>query len=325
MVPRETINDAVNQNPFTHYMYLVYPHLLPYLESFAPSLALIAKYLHGEGKKSSSSPLQASLWMASPNVSAVMHYDLDDNFLLQLFGDKTVVVASPEAVAFIKPYPSLHPLWRQSSIDNLVKVEDLASLRDDFETEETLRRELEEFRRKRDNHKEYAGGGQKKQPLFTDLSSKESDKIGVAFNRSIIWQVDLSPGDMLYIPAGYFHAVITGEDSVSVNAWFGSALADLYNKFAHASLPFLPEDPVSSRLSDVVGILRQICLHLNQDRDCLSREVRRKYDEDLITKMATTTVKNEEECPVVYEPFCTKVSLQAAGKGVISIFLSTSS
>ena len=296
-----------NKVGFTHYMYLAYPHLLPYLESFAPSLALISKYLAGTNVNSPNNVLQASLWISSPNVSAVMHYDLDDNFLLQLSGNKTVVIASPEAAAFVKPYSSLHPLWRQSSIDQLVDAETLLALREDFAAEDSLERELAEVRRKRGQ-----GKGVKKLET-SERQTTNSSRMFSDGSRALIWQVEIHPGDMLYIPAGYFHSVITGNDSVSINAWHGSSLSNLYKKFSRVSLPFTSEDTVTSRLSDVVGILRHLSTQLGWDRDYLVQAMRRKYSDDLISKMTSGTTMDQDHCPALFERFCTKTSLHVAG------------
>ena len=44
-----------------------------------------------------------------------------------------------------------------------------------------------------------------------------------------LWEVTLSAGDMLYLPAGFYHTVTAGADSVSVNAWFPSKLSQVSN------------------------------------------------------------------------------------------------
>ncbi len=100
--------DDGNYGDVTHYMYIGYPHMASYLDSFAPSLKRLSS------KLSLREP-QCNLWMASKSVIAKMHYDYQDNFLLQLTGTKQVLVMSPEAFHLVLPYPSLHPLWRQTS------------------------------------------------------------------------------------------------------------------------------------------------------------------------------------------------------------------
>ena len=41
---------------------------------------------------------------ASPGAVAALHYDMEDNFLLQLTGQKTVTLLSPEGYEIVQPF-----------------------------------------------------------------------------------------------------------------------------------------------------------------------------------------------------------------------------
>ena len=43
-----------------------------------------------------------------------------------------------------------------------------------------------------------------------------------------LWEVSLGPGDMLFIPAGTYHTVRAGPDSLSVNSWLPSTLSEVH-------------------------------------------------------------------------------------------------
>ncbi|RYH14088.1 hypothetical protein EON65_34175 [archaeon] len=89
------------------YVYSSYSDLLPYLEVFAPQLvgALAAAYVHINS---------AQLWLSTEGVQAGFHYDIQDNILYQLSGEKTVYVLVHPNHSSIHTYPSFHPYYRQS-------------------------------------------------------------------------------------------------------------------------------------------------------------------------------------------------------------------
>lgn len=204
------IDSSLSSSP-THYMYLAYAHLAPNLDAFAPSLYKLSQ------KLSSTLP-QSNLWMASPQVTARMYYDYQDNFLLQITGRKQVLVLSPEATALLAPYPSLHPLWRQSSRST-------AFIREKLQTEGGFR----------------------------------------------YWNLTLQPGDILYIPSGFYHEVTTEEDSVGINAWFPSPFSTFQMKALQLASPFLLDDPLEMKIAKVGILMKELCLALLPEGKQVSR------------------------------------------------------
>lgn len=147
------------------------------------------------------------LWLARENVTVTPHYDTADNVFVQLAGSKTFLVASPEAQRFLRPFPSLHPGWRQSQRPYLVTMPSM-------------------------------------------LSAQRERKVPRSTLK--LWQVTLVAGDMLYLPAYHFHSVVTGPDSVSVNAWMPSEASVVFDEVRRmVPMPFSPEDSRPAKLASL--------------------------------------------------------------------------
>lgn len=55
------------------------------------------------------------VWLSnSEGVTASPHYDMQDNFFIQLSGEKTFLMSPPSSFRLLNLYPSLHPRWRQA-------------------------------------------------------------------------------------------------------------------------------------------------------------------------------------------------------------------
>lgn len=141
---------------------------------------------------------------------------MEDNFLLQLSGSKTVLLLSQEGYPLVQPFSrfftishsslfstlfsfSLHPHWRHTQHSNLSDAHYLLSAM------------------------------QQSFPLQTPSSSeayRKPDSVG-------LWEVTLQAGDLLFVPAGCFHSMRAGPDSVSVNAWFPSTLSEVILSCLH--------------------------------------------------------------------------------------------
>jgi hypothetical protein len=268
--PADSASCSSEESPsFSHYMYIGYPHMASYLESFAPSLFTIAASVTGvtgrggqdnQQPTSQPHPVQSNLWMASEGVIAHMHYDYQDNFLLQLSGQKTVLLASPEflGTAPLIPYPSLHPLWRQASGRN-ISYDSLYQIM------------IEEKTRIRGT-----AGSLPSTPIESGrlLSSSSSPR-----SAWMVWNITLSPGDILYIPSGYSHQVLAGENSVSINAWVPSLFSQFHNQFLKKlSLPFLLTDSLSMKLAKLGIIMKEQCLFWKEKENCLVEKMTRRYE-----------------------------------------------
>ena len=112
-------------------------------------------------------PTQSSLnmWVGQGGVISPVHYDGDFNAYLQVVGLKRFHLWPPSAWRHLRPYPFLHPMHAQGSVN---------------------------------------------------VSQDASYMRGMLV-------ADLSPGNMLLLPAGWWHEVVAVTDSVSVNVWSASS------------------------------------------------------------------------------------------------------
>lgn len=272
------------------YMYVGFAQMNSWLESFAPSLGLLAQSLLIKY------PLaQTNLWLATANVTAHMHYDLQDNFLLQLAGNKTVTIVSPEGLHYLRPFPSLHPLWRQSSLSpDALTLDSLLSA-----AVATTPLSV----------------GSKDGAAVHGHRQSDEQIINQLYNTSfMVWQTTLSPGQALYIPAGFYHTVSTPADSVesvSINTWYPSPLADFYQRLQRVDLPFdLTHDTRTQQVSNLIAVMMNLCqLWGMTSRDCLLDALQDRH-------ASVLAVDEAQSCPVEdarEEILCSAQSIQLAG------------
>lgn len=135
---------------------------------------------------------------------------MEDNFLLQVSGSKSLMISSPENYNIFTPLSSLHPHWRQAQNRYLT----------------TKDKVIEEFNRLNKNNNDEV---------------KNDNSYNLLLNST--WDVNLEAGDLIYIPPFYFHSATTGEQSTSINMWTSSIGSNAYNKIiTTAQLPFEPND-----------------------------------------------------------------------------------
>ncbi len=106
-----------------------------------------------------------SLWMGA-NTRSGLHFDMLDNFLVQIYGVKTFILIPPEDIQLTYPIPS-H--FSKSPIN----------------------------------------------PLNPDF--KKFPK----FKKAHIYQGELKPGDVLFIPKGWYHYLYAPQQSISLNCFYG--------------------------------------------------------------------------------------------------------
>lgn len=196
--------------------HITQPLVLNTTNKIAPSLLSVVG-LHAENAA-------YHLWLGRQNATVSPHYDIEDNVYLQMHGDKTFLIASPEAFRFFKPHSVLHPSWRQAQRDYLV----------------TLRQWIQASREVRSGR---------------DFTSANAPPVA-------IWQVTLLPGDLLYLPAYHFHTVMTGHESVSVNAWIPSSASAAYEEVRRlVPRPFDAhdqEEPVDTKLAALGAMIARV-------------------------------------------------------------------
>jgi hypothetical protein len=93
-----------------------------------------------------------------------------------------------------------------------------------------------------------------------------------------IWEVVLHPCDMLYIPAFFFHKVTTGNDSISINAWFGWKATKAYEKWTkNVDLPFERTATIPYKLAALGSVVRSIRISFQSDIKGFKWKFLRRY------------------------------------------------
>ena len=208
---------ASNECSKPSYIYGTHNNALPYLQALSPGFA---QYLALEDRTP-----QVCMWVSTPEVAAAMHYDLEDNFLLQISGTKRVIIVSPESLPAMQPYSSYHPHWRQAlNSSNLYTTSDV----------------IERLER------------------FVDRTSKSIVHTSSVYGEMKVWEVTLVPGCMVYIPAGFYHTITTGIDSLTINAWFTSELSALHTTLSNIPLPYSKTNTVTQNVNNLSAMIRTV-------------------------------------------------------------------
>jgi dTDP-4-dehydrorhamnose 3,5-epimerase-like enzyme len=250
------------------YVYATSSNALSYLPALSPGFA---QYVSLE----ESTP-QVCMWFSSENVTAGLHFDLDDNFLLQISGEKTVTIVSPEAVGLLNPHSSWHPLWRQG-----YNVTGLRSARE-------VLAHLGWHLLRKGNITSSAH----------DTSRSNTTVSSTAFGEVKVWYATLKAGDAIFIPAGYYHTVTAVTGSISVNAWFHSQFSDLYSQLENCPLPFLAHEDTTVKTVHVATMLHTALALLDVPVLDYASVARRRY-EVLLSAAPTieeTSVRDRRLC-----------------------------
>jgi dTDP-4-dehydrorhamnose 3,5-epimerase-like enzyme len=206
---------------------------LQYLPALAPGFA---QYLSLED----ATP-QVCMWVSSPNVTAALHYDLEDNFLLQISGTKTVVLVSPEALPALRPHTSWYPHWRQ--------VANSSELHTSAQIIDYLHAFADAF-------------GAAAVESRNDSRSQSRLRTFSAYGEMKVYELTLQPGSMVHIPAGFYHTIVAGDDSLTVNAWFPSDLSALYTQITNIALPFNKANTMSTKINNLTVLMRKLLYRL---------------------------------------------------------------
>lgn len=116
-------------------------------------------------------PRGPSLWMGSSRSATQAHYDVADNVIVQMFGNKRIRLYPPSAAEALKVFPDAHPRARKSQLNFDTYDQQDLSIRDNA------------------NNNKSASSVALPDPFL---------------------DVELNPGDAISIPAFWFHHVENG-------------------------------------------------------------------------------------------------------------------
>lgn len=151
-----------------------------------------------------------SVWIGQAGVTAWPHYDSSHNLFVQIKGRKRFQLAAPVAARCgMGLYPALHPFYRQAQRDILDPEWSAAVF----------------------------------VPTPDASSASASASTGCGCNVTV-FEVDLEPGDVLYMPPHFFHRVTSlpspsdNSPSFSINSWWSSSSFRRMAKVLAQPLPF---------------------------------------------------------------------------------------
>jgi hypothetical protein len=220
------------------------PRANPFLTTLAPTVATIID----ENVRIDNFPPSVMIWISSAGSQAHPHFDMEDNFFLQVSGTKTLTITHPSAYKLFTPFPILHPHWRQSQHSNLSNANDVGFAIETWNA-----------------HKLGLGsiGGDASKLRFIDSHA------------SI--ELTLTPGQMLYIPAYYFHSTFSEQNSVSINIWTRSIPSKAKSKLSKVAMPFQPEDSTGAKLASLASSIRLIIAKLDEPLEEFLEDLRSRY------------------------------------------------
>lgn len=246
-----------------HYLYGTHSSSMQYLPALSPNFA---QYISLEG-----SVPQVCMWFSSSNVTAGLHFDLNDNFLLQVSGEKAITIASPEAVSLVNPQSSWHPYWRQGH-----NVSGLS----------TPKKVLEHLNWRLDE--EWSGNTTAANGNGSMQTARQ--RSSTAFGEVKVWEATLRPGDAIFIPAGYYHTVTSTLGSISLNTWFHSEFSDLYTQLENCPLPFAVDDAVHNQEASIAAMIRVVLTQLGITTSDFAAVARKRY----AVLLPNSTVSDDE-------------------------------
>lgn len=93
-----------------------------------------------------------------------------------------------------------------------------------------------------------------------------------------VYHVTLEAGDALFIPAFYYHTVFAHSDSISLNAWIGSAAYDISQKLLRIATPFHSADNSKKKIASIFVLMKLLCIRLLLDVRMLHRDLVSRYE-----------------------------------------------
>lgn len=211
----------------------------------SPIVAASAPYLLRIGGHALAQP-QMRLWLGSNGATASWHYDMESNFFVQLTGSKVFLLANADAYLFLNPQSFLHPNWRQSVHFNLTSIASVIDVALSFLDAQS---NISCFGRQTTLHNHNRLNPICKFKEMQESATRTREKIVVDLFG--LQEVSLAPGDVLHLPPFYFHCVISGKNSSSLNAWLGSKELSISQKLQTVPLPFMESDSFIMKLTAV--------------------------------------------------------------------------
>lgn len=193
------------------------------LESLEPGLSDSLDGWRELAARSGASRPWVQIWTASAGAFTQAHYDVADNYFVQCDGRKEVLLWPPATADVLQPFPDAHPRARKAQVNVCAALAEERAL-------------SEKERRAQLTHREMFPG---RAPKYLPQPTR----------------VSLSPGDVLYIPAFWFHHVISETPTLSLNVFAPSATAEAAAAVLAEPLPLSPSWPTPILRSAIATLL----------------------------------------------------------------------
>lgn len=189
------------------------------------------------------------MWLSSANVSATLHYDTEHNVLVQLVGRKRVTLFPPSQHKRLYLHSALHPSWRQCMCRSCVP---LSLSRFVVVTCCSGRQRCADQGVHASHHTARIARADSrllnKFPFYDNVTAFQVSgcpKCCCCYCCHYAMQlmptcaqVELEPGQVLYMPPFWFHHVTALTPSVSLNVWSTSRAGVLSEAVQDVALPF---------------------------------------------------------------------------------------
>lgn len=153
---------------------------------------------------------QSNLWInLQGGVSSSLHYDGYHNLLSVLRGQKEVILVSPQYTAFLQPYPAYSSAANHSHL---------------------TAKELRELTLNSDSSSSSISS-RSANPVSGYNADTGTNVLPADFLEQVSTRITVAPGDVLFIPEGWWHHVTSDKCTVAVNYWFHSPLHKLLHGF----------------------------------------------------------------------------------------------
>ena len=170
--------------------------------------------------------LSTNMWLGSEGVSTRAHYDMSHNLFLQTAGSKRFTLLPPAAHRRLKLYPYWHGSNRQTQRDSPAHT--LAAQQDaEADAASATAQRLREAAQKAAAAAAAAGapGGAAAAAAALRAAEAAQDVADYEHHATV---VTVHAGELLFVPAMYFHAVESLERTVSINWWSGGVARDVW-------------------------------------------------------------------------------------------------
>ncbi|KAL1920122.1 uncharacterized protein VTP21DRAFT_1268 [Calcarisporiella thermophila] len=191
------LNGGVNEERF-YYRGKLTEHML----QKHVGISELSNKFFGENEKDIIRAELTRIWISTAGCVTPLHYDRCHGLLVQLSGEKRFVLQSPEEDG-VRPYPC-------NGVSGPTHLSRVRGLGKCF-SHHAIKRTVEEITAS----------------VYNVLSRWPE------MSKSELWVVDLSPGDVLYTPPGFYHEVTSISNSVSITLPFDMNAKELLSIPAH--------------------------------------------------------------------------------------------